>query len=189
MYLFLDNEMGGLERDKYSLLTSYLMVTDDNFNVIDDLYLFLKPDDGIYKVCGDAMNVNRIDLKQHDTTALTYKQGGTLLYNWLKKHTNDGAIKLIVVGHGIQGDVDWITYHLINRGSWEKFTSYRKLDTSVVCQFLKTCGKFPEEVSGSLESLVKHFNINPNESTNFHDANYDTLMTYKVFLELRKLML
>ena len=67
--------MGGLERDKYSLLTVYLMATDDQFNVIGDLYLYLKPDDCIYKVCGEAMNVNRIDLKVHDTKAITYKEG------------------------------------------------------------------------------------------------------------------
>jgi hypothetical protein len=40
--------MGGLEREKYSLLSVYLMATDDKFNVIGDLYLYLKPDDGIY---------------------------------------------------------------------------------------------------------------------------------------------
>ena len=47
MYLFLDNEMGGLEKEQYSLLTSYLLATDDNFNVIAELDLRLKPNDGI----------------------------------------------------------------------------------------------------------------------------------------------
>ena len=188
MYLFLDDEMGGLEKEKYSLLTVYLMATDDNFNVIGDLYLYLKPDDGIYKVCGEAMNVNRIDLKIHDTKAITYKEGSTKLYNWLKSLTGDGKIKATVVGHGVYGDVEWIIYHLISRGSWEKFTSYRKLDTSAVCQFLKSCGMFPEDVSGSLVSLAKYFKISVDENDT-HSTDYDTKLTFQVFMALRKLLL
>jgi oligoribonuclease (3'-5' exoribonuclease) len=188
MYLFLDNEMGGLEREKYSLLTSYFLATDDNFNVISDLYLYLKPEDGIYKVCGEAMNVNRIDLKVHDTKAITYKEGGTKLYNWLKGLTEDGKIKATVVGHGVYGDVEWLIYHLISRGSWEKFTSYRKLDTSAVCQFLKACNMFPEDVSGSLTSLAKYFNIPVDENAT-HDAKYDTELTFQVFMKLREQMM
>lgn len=187
MYLFLDNEMGGLEKEKYSLLTVYLMMTDDNFNVIGELYLYLKPDDGIYKVCGEAMNVNRIDLKVHDTKAITYKEGGTKLYNWLREMTNAGQVKSVVVGHGVYGDVEWIIHHLISRGSWETFTSYRKLDTSAVCQFLKSCDMFPESVSGSLVSLAKHFGVDVDENC-AHDAKYDTHLTFSVFMALRRML-
>jgi oligoribonuclease (3'-5' exoribonuclease) len=188
MYLFLDNEMGGLEREQYSLLTSYLLATDDNFNVIAELDLRLKPNDGIYKVCGEAMSVNKIDIVVHDRLAITYKEGATKLYNWLKGLTEDGKTKLTVVGHGVYGDVEWIIYHLMSRGSWEKFTSYRKLDTSAVCQFLKSCGMFPEDVSGSLTSLAKYFNI-PVDENKAHDAKYDTELTFQVFMALRKLLL
>ena len=186
MYLFLDNEMGGLEREKHSLLTVYLMMTDDNYNVISDLYLYLKPDDGIYKVCGEAMAVNKINLLEHDKKAITYKEGGTKLYNWLKSLTDNGKVKATVVGHGIHGDVDWIVYHLMSRASFENFTSYRKLDTSSTCQFLKSVGMFPEDVSGSLLSLAKHFKVEVDENA-AHDAKYDTQLTFKVFLALRKM--
>lgn len=187
MYLFLDDEMGGLERDKYSLLTVYLLMTDDKFNFVSDLYLYLKPDDGIYKVCGEAMNVNRIDLKVHDRLAIPYKEGSTKLYNWLKQLTNEGKNKATVVGHGVYGDVEWITWHLMSRGSWETFTSYRKLDTQAVCQFLKACGLFPETVSGSLVSIARYFGI-PVDENEAHDAKYDTELTYKVFMALVKQM-
>ena len=81
-----------------------------------------------------------------------------------------------------------IIYHLMSRGSWEKFTSYRKLDTSAVCQFLKSCNMFPEDVSGSLTSLAKYFNI-PVDENKAHDAKYDTELTFQVFMTLRKLLL
>ena len=181
--------MGGLERDKYSLLTVYLLATDDQFNEIGSLYLHLKPEDGIYRVCGDAMNVNRIDLKVHDRLAITYKEGGTKLYNWLKDLTDNGKNKFTVVGHGVYGDVEWIIYpgNLMSRGSWETFTSYRKLDTQAVCQFLKACRLFPETVSGSLISLAQHFGVQVDESA-CHDAKYDATLTYQVFLKLRELL-
>lgn len=188
MYIFLDNEMGGLERDKYSLLTVYLMATDDQFNFIGDLYLYLKPDDGIYKVCAEAMNVNKIDLVLHDTRAIPYKEGGTKLYKWLHSLTEGGKIKATVVGHGVYGDVDWIAYHLMSRATWETFTSYRKLDTSAVCQFLKSCDMFPADVSGSLTSLAKYFGV-PMDENKAHDAKYDTELTFQVFMALRKILL
>ncbi len=180
--------MGGLEKEKYSLLTVYLMMTDEKFNFIGDLYLFLRPDDGIYRVCAEAMNVNKIDLVLHNTKAIPYKEGATRLYEWLKSMTNGGQIKAIVVGHGVYGDVEWIFEHLISRNSWENFCSYRKLDTSVVCQFLKSCGMFPESVSGSLVSLAKHFNVKFDENS-AHDAKYDTELTFSVFMELRKFLM
>lgn len=184
-YLFLDDEMGGLEKEQYSLLTVYLLATDNNYNVISDLYLQLKPDDGIYKVCAEAMAVNKIDLVKHDAMAITYKEGGTKLYKWLQRLTEDGKNKFTVVGHGVYGDVEWIIYYLMSRGSWEKFTSYRKLDTQAVCQFLKACGMFPDTVSGSLLSIAQYFNIPIDENTS-HNAKYDTELTFKVFLALRE---
>jgi oligoribonuclease (3'-5' exoribonuclease) len=187
MYLFLDDEMGGLDREKYSLLSVYLLATDDQFNAIGSLYLYLKPDDGIYRVCAEAMNVNKINLVEHDTRAITYKEGSTKLYNWLKQLTNEGKTKATVVGHGVYADVEWIIYHLMSRGSWETFTSYRKLDTQAVCQFLKACGLFPETVSGSLISIAQYFGITVDENA-CHDAKYDTELTYKVFMALVKQM-
>lgn len=187
-YLFIDDEMGGLDKDVNSLLQVFLLATDSNFKVVDELNLFTKPDNGNYVVNGQAMNVNRIDLKVHDTYALTYKEAGTKLYKWLQSLTDDGKTKLIVVGHGVYGDVEWIIKHLISQGSWEKFTSYRKLDTQATVQFLKACGVFTEDVSGSLESLAKHFGITVDEDR-LHDAKYDVQMTFEVFLKLRELVM
>ena len=187
-YIFLDNEMGGVEIDKYSFLTSYLMVVDADFKIIDDLYLYLKPDDGIYKVCASSMEVNQIDLIEHDKKAITYKEAGTKLYLWLKKHTNDGQLKLMPIGHGVGGDIMWIVEHLISRGSWEKFISHRRVDTLSACQFLKTCNCFPETVSGSLESLSEHFKLTDKVCGSLHDAKVDTWLNYYVFLELRKII-
>src|SRR6266704_2609170 len=103
-YLFLDNETGGVGPE-FSLLTTYLIALDDRLQKVSDLYLYLKPNDGIYQVGAQGMGVNKINLVEHDKRSITYKEGGTQLYNWLRALTLDGKIKLVVCGHGIYGDV------------------------------------------------------------------------------------
>ena len=185
-YIFLDCEMGGLEKEKYSLLTAYLLFVDDDFNPIDDLYLRVKPDDGIYHVCGSAMAVNKIDLKEHDKTAVTYKEAGGSLYNWLKNVSNNGQIKLIPVGHGVYYDVDWILHFILNKKTWDNFVSYRKIDTQAIAQFMRACGRYPsdEEAGTSLGALGVYFKV-PVKEEELHDAKTDTLLTLEVFKAFR----
>ena len=185
-YLILDAEMGSVDLE-YSLLSVYFLAINDNFEKVNELGLFVKPDDGRYIVRGEAMGVNKIDLYQHDLTARTYKDAGTILYKWLHEMSDGGVNKLVPVGHGVYGDIKFIQKYLISRGSWETFMSYRTLDTSGVCQFLKACGLFPESVSGSLVSLAKHFGVAVNEDET-HSARYDTELTFKVFQSLVKQM-
>ncbi len=183
-YIFLDCEMGSVDIE-YSLLSAYFLATNNDIQKVDELELFVKPDDGKYIVRGEAMGVNKIDLYAHDLKAITYKEAGTVLYRWLDRITNGGQDKLVPVGHGIYGDIQFIIKYLMSRGSWEKFTSYRKLDTQAVCVFLKACGRFPDDVSGSLVSIAKHFGI-PVDENAAHDARYDALLTQQVFLALRE---
>lgn len=180
--LFLDVETGGIGPE-YSLLTSYFLVTDASLNKVDDLYLYTRPDDGIYRVCGDAMNVNRIDLKVHDTKALPYKEGGTKLYNFIKQYSKDGSDKLTVVGHGVHFDRDCVVHNLISRKSWDNHCSYRMRDTSIIAGFLIDCGIIPADVSAGLASLVKYFGSTLDENQQ-HDAKYDTEQTLFVYKSL-----
>ncbi len=181
MYIALDGEMGGIG-NVYSLLTMYFQVVDDKFNRLDELYLYLKPNDGNYVVCGEAMGVNRIDIFSHDYKAITYKEGGTALYEFLKKNSTNGSIKLVPIGHGCSGDFDQIFDKLMARKTWETFVSYRRIDTSIVLQFLKLCGSISQDVSGSLESLVTHFGIT--QEGQLHDAKTDVLATIEVLKRL-----
>lgn len=60
-YLALDCEMGGLGLDT-SLLSVGLVVADENFKVVSTKEFLVKPDDGIYRVTGTGLGVNKIDL-------------------------------------------------------------------------------------------------------------------------------
>jgi len=191
--------MGGREL-KYSLLTAYFMVTDEEFKILGDLYLEVKPDDGDYLVSGQGMSVNKINLQQHDAVALPYKQAKPLLYAFLRHHSAgivNGAVtpnwmpvRLTPVGHGVKGDIEHVIDKLISFGSWEQFCTYHYIDTSVCLQFLRVTGKIPKDTDGSIEALVRYFDVEPKgigEYTNYHNARFDTQMTAEVFRKMVEL--
>lgn len=84
-YLALDCETGGLEGT--SLLSLYCGVYDESFTLLDELELFLRPKDHIYHVTAEGLGINKIDLVEHEKKAIPYTEGGTLLYDFIEKHS------------------------------------------------------------------------------------------------------
>ena len=183
MYIALDVETGGIGSDK-SLLTAFLAVLDKNFNIIDQLDLKVKPDDGIYKVTAEALGINGINLVKHEAEAIPESKVGTLLYNFLQQHNPNGKSKLIPVGHNVGFDIKFLQSKVISAGNWDKFVSYRLLDTGVIAQYMKVKGRIPESVSGSLGSLAKFFDV-PKQVA--HTADGDVRMTIDVLKGLLEL--
>ena len=182
-YVALDTETGGFEGT--SLLTAYFMVFDENFNELDNLYLEVKPDDGLYVVTGQALTVNGIDLKTHDKRAVTYKEAGSKLYNFLNSNSILGSTKLIPVGHNVIFDIMKIQEFLMSKNTWNKFVSYRTLDTGTIARACIAAGLLPGDVSGSLSSIAEHFNV---DSSAAHTADGDVLMTVQVLEKLLERM-
>jgi len=182
-YVAIDNETGGFEGT--SLLSTYLEVFDKDFNSLGSLNMNVCPNDRIYHVEAGGLSVNKIDLVEHDKNAITYSQAGKLLRDYLMAWSLGGKNKLIPVGHGVTFDVIglWV---LLSRPNFEMYTSYRKIDTAVVAQFLKFCGKIPETVSGSLDSLCEHFNVNAVTAIP-HTAKGDVWRTLAVLHAMRAL--
>jgi hypothetical protein len=195
-YLHLDCEMGGRDL-KYSLLTAAFIVTTEDFNIQDRLYLEVKPDDGNYIVSGQGMSVNKIDLIHHDKVAVPYKEAKPLLYKFLRQHSAgivNGAItpnwmpcRLTPVGHGVKGDIAHLIDKLISEGSWEQFCTYHYMDTSVVLQYLRAIGKMPHDTDGSIQALAEYFGIHTPAVAKWHDAMFDTEMTMQVFQKMVEL--
>ncbi len=185
-YLHLDCEMGGLDL-QHSLLTAYFLVTDTDFNKIDELYLRLCPNDGNYFISSLAMEKNKIDIIEHDKIATPYKKAGTILYEFLQK--NGLKEKPIPVGQGIRGDLRFIWNYLVSRFTWETFVSYRYVDVRSLCIFLQACGKISPEVTGGLKSMVEYFGIEPDiPELDWHDAKYDTYMAMRVYQKMLELV-
>lgn len=185
-YIAFDCETGGIGTN-HSLLTVWLAVLNQDLNIIDSLDLRLKPNNGEpYSINPQALAVNGINLIEHDKVAVTLSEGGRQLRELLYLHSNGGKLKLVPVGHNVVFDEIFIHEHLLNKKEWQKYVSYRHLDTGVIARYEITKGRIPNTVSGSLTSLANHFNIEFS-GKGAHDAQADTTVTIDVLRALLKL--
>ncbi len=175
-YIAVDTETGGIGPE-VSLLTAYFYVMDQNFKKVADLSLAIKPDNDIYHVTAEALSINKINLIEHQKTAISSSEAGMKLRNFLVELTNQGATKLVPIGHNVAFDLEKIYANVLNKKEAQKYVSYRLLDTGVIAQFMKAAGILPDSVSGSLESLVLYFGV---EKQVAHTAEGDVLMTVGV---------
>ncbi len=189
-YIAFDGEFGGIGVDK-SLLTLYVcLVTleiDSTFRIIKDLELKIKPNNSVYQVTAEALSINKINLVEHDKVAITEKEAGTKLYDFLSTSYNEtGKNKLIPIGHNPNADILQITNKLISANSWNQYVSYRIIDTAGLAQFLKITGKIPDNISCSLSHLISYFaKSDPNTiDMTLHDAKVDTHSTLYVLSNL-----
>ena len=187
-YLWFDTETGGLDPQQHSLLTAYFAVCDENHNIIDDLNLQMKPEDeSKISVTEGAMNVNKINLREHlnDPNTITYSEANRKLRTLLEKNKIKGKRKhFIPCGHNVAFDKDFIWSQLIPKEQFEETVHYRTLDTSSICTFLKDIEILPPDV-GSLTSLVEFFDIPMGEA---HNARGDILMNIEVYKNIKNLV-
>lgn len=188
-FIALDCETGGIGDDK-SLLTAYfafLKYENQTFTKLDELDLTIKPDNDLYCVTAESLEITQIDLKQHNRNAIYQRKAGTMLYdkisNWYKIASSN---KLVPIGHNVAFDIRKICTTLVNRGSWEQFVSYRVMDTCTISQFYRITGKLPENVSCSLVGLSEYFNVSDVDGVP-HQAKYDTLSTVQVLQNLMRI--
>lgn len=172
----MDVETGGFEGT--SLLSAYFGVLDSHFRFEEELSLFLRPKNHIYHVTAEALGVNKINLIEHEKTAITYEEGATRLYNFIQLHSTNGQDKLNPLGHNVFFDINRINNDLLSRNSWLQFVSYRLSDTGVIGNFLKAQGKFPIELSTSLSGYCQYFGIDTSQA---HTAKGDCVMTVELY--------
>lgn len=183
-YIAVDTETGGIGPE-VSLLTAYLAILDEKFNIIGELDLAIKPDDDVYHVTAEALKINGINLIKHQEVAVTRGKAGELLREFLIKWSDEGKIKLVPLGHNVAFDMDKIYQNVLNKKEAQKYVSYRTLDTGSTGRFLIAAGRIPETVSGSLGSYVKHFGVKEREA---HTARGDVEMTIDVMKAMMDLV-
>lgn len=189
-YIVFDTEAGGTYANQHSLLTAYFKIVDENFNLIKggELSLSMKPeakkDNHTYHVTAEALEVNGINLIEHEKKSISMSLAKPLLYNFIREHSEDGKHKLIPVGHNIRGDINFLFANLINKGNWQQYVSYRHLDTGTLIQEAQRTGKIPRSVSGSLSSVAKHFKI---DFLGAHNAKFDVEMTIEIWKKLAEI--
>ena len=178
----LDCESGGLIPG-VSLLSMHMAICDAHFNIIDEIELMTKPNDGHYLVSAEALEVNGIDLINHDKIALTYSAAGQELRNFIWKYSRNGAIKLVPVGKNVAGDVKWINDNLLGEKTWKQFMSYRNYDITSLVIYCKRTGKIPNDAPESLSGIAKFLGID----AEWHTARGDNYAGIAVVKKLESL--
>lgn len=184
-YIAFDTETGGLTTD-CSLLTAYFVILDEELKtILGELELKIKPNDGVYKVTPEALSINKINLEEHNKVAISESEAGKRLVEFLQSFNKDGKNKLIPIGQNVIFDEMFVHSHLLSKTNWERYVSYRRLDSGAVAEFLRFTGHIPSDVKGSLSSIAQFLDIS---FPNAHDAKADTLTTVKVIRKMKKLI-
>ena len=180
-YLFYDTETGGLLPQKHSLLTAYFAVVNDDFKIIDDLYLQLKPEDPSTIVADPgALEVNGIKIEEHvnDPNTVLYSEGKTQLNDLLVRNKIKGKRNHFTPsGHNIEFDNGFIYEQLMPEEEWRKLVHYHKFDTVTFATILKKAGFFAPTQKISLGNLAELFNIPVIDA---HNAKADIIMNIEV---------
>lgn len=183
----MDTETGGIP-DEVSILTAYFALCKLENNILtieDELDLKIKPDNRVYRITAESLEINKINLVNHEKNAIFEKAAGQLLYKKLSEWYGIAKDKLIPLGHNIGFDIRKITTTLLTKGNWDNFVSYRTLDTCTIAQFFRLSGKLPDGLSCSVVNLSEFFQISVDGAA--HEAKYDTLVTIEIFNHLKKL--
>lgn len=186
--LWYDLETGGLDRQRHSILTGYWAIYNEQEEKIDELELYLKPDDGNIVADQEALDVTGIDIKSHleDPRTVSYTVGKQMLLEFLTKHKIKGKRKHFrPCGQNIGFDEEFVMAQLVDEEEWRKLVHYRCIDTLQILTFLQACGFLPKEL-GNLGSQVEYFGVPKGKA---HDAKEDIRMTvdcYRAYLRLMK---
>lgn len=189
MYLGFDLETGGFDKKKHTITEAYFGIWDEKWNLIDEIHLFLKNDNGEIIGEKEAFDISGINPEKQllDPSTLTYSEGRVKLLSVLEKYKIQGKrshYKLL--GHNISGfDIPFMeeqgfftSQHIKKAG-----ISHNPLDTTVLVSWLKDMDVLPSTV-GSLGSLVEYFELPKGTA---HRAKDDVHMQKNVYIKLCEL--
>lgn len=183
-YLSFDCETTGLTKN-CNVLTIYFIILDNQLNKIDDLNLNIKHE--YYTIFIKALEINKINLLEHDKNAISITEAKKLLLNFLNKYIKDSN-KFLIIGHNIKFDINMIiNNNILNSNEINQyFQNDCYLDTYEIAKLLKSKNKINKCQSLSLSKLCYYFNIDIIDN-NLHNCKYDTLYTIELFKKLVEL--
>jgi hypothetical protein len=183
MYLAIDTETTGLLED-CNVLTAYFIILDSNLNEIDTLDLKIKHNS--YKVQAKALEINKINLVEHEKTAIKKAEAKDQMEQFLSKYKSNE--KYIPLGHNISFDLKMLKNNqILSDYAIECYFSPNSMDTLTIAKFMKSCKKIPVKQSLSLVNVCKYFDISLDTELEAHNAEYDIKMTVELFKVLQSM--
>jgi len=186
--LAFDCETGGLDPKQADILTLYMGILDEDFKVLEELDLKLKPNSGLPRADAGALKVNKIDLQAHlaNPDTITYAQAKELIVPFLKRHLKKTGrySNIRPLGYNVTFDIDFVQEHILPTPEWNAIVHYGRIDPKGYTEFFKDAGWWPSDL-GTLVSVVEFLGI---PMRGAHNAKEDTLMTIEVYKKMLDLM-
>lgn len=177
-YLVFDCETTGL-LPSCNVLTAYFIILDKDFNIIDELDLIIKHD--YYIIFPKALEINKINILEHDKQGISKIDANKQIIDFLKKYNTIYKI----IGHNIKFDINMLKSNtLITDNDINNYFDKNILDTYDLAKKLKYNKKISRFQSLSLNKLCNFLDIDCKLDSNFHNAKYDSYMTIELYKKL-----
>lgn len=193
-YLLIDTETGGTNPRIHSLLSvcvTLVSISPIEIKELDSIYLETKPADGNYVVSSEALEVNKINLVEHNKTAKPYPSVSLGLARWLiEKYPLHkcprGELGYHYLGWNPEFDVTAMQTHIYDTanergGLTGKLFSRATLDVKSIALLHQSLGLLPPELNISLVDVAKHFNLDVSQA---HNSKWDCYLTIEVLKNL-----
>lgn len=178
MYLAIDTETTGLT-NLCNVLTAYFIVLDENLNEIKHLDLKIKHCS--YHVYTKALEVNKIDLIEHDKVSTPKKEAILKLEEFLSGVEE----RYIPIGHNVEFDINMLED---NGMDIHKYIKSPYIDTYVICKKLKHEKKINDKQSLALGKISYFFGVNI-DCKKLHTSEYDVRLSIELFKYIKNYIL
>lgn len=177
--LFLDTETGGLDPQKYSLLSIGVAVWDRREGIIFKKNLC--PLTRNYIISPEAQAINHFSVDDYSREDFFTREEIADEFRKIKEEFFPDYKTLPLAGHNIQFDDSFLRVLFKDTACrYEDLFSYRLVDTYSVLQVLIHCGKIPASVSNS-DRAFEYFGIKVNGR---HTALGDAVATAELYDKL-----
>ena len=182
-YLVIDTETTGFDEKKHQILEIGILVIKD-LKVIDQFEVKIKHRE--YTITAKAMEVNNINIVEHEKEALFEKEAAERMLEFLNKHKGEDE-GYIVIGQNVAFDIKFLeemflrTYKI---KEYRQVISYRNLDIMQLAMIKNMERKISLEKQ-DLDSILKELNIEVPEKR--HRALIDCYLEFKAMCKLLKM--
>ncbi len=179
--LVIDTETTGLFPRSNQLLTLGMVLIDADkpkLKFIQERHVLVKHDE--YNMSKTAMQVNNIDIREHEKTALPIPKAIQTIQDFIQEL---GLERTPILGHNVHFDQRFIT-SLFNSCEEEYPFCPIKEDTRYIWGRLKREGKVDPFKNAKLGTIANHFGIDYSKA---HDAIADCKITAQVYHKMMKL--
>lgn len=192
-YVLIDTETGGTNPRIHSLLSvcmTLVSISPTEIKALDSIYLEAKPADGNYVVTASALEINKINLVEHNKTAKTYPSVSLRLARWLHEVSPLSGYPFgqsyQYLGWSPEFDVLAMQTHIYDTanergGLTGRLFARASLDVKSIALLHKSLGLLPRDLNISLVDVAKHFNLDVSKA---HNSEWDCYLTLEVLKNL-----